>query len=172
MTISQISFRQNSNAVLNKSQNKKNDFSLKTPLEPICAPIYITSLIGGTSLAMNGEKKFIEEYKKSNKLLLCFCTAIIILISSLRSSETIDDIFGDTNDKKAKNYLIFKQISQSALALMSLIGGLDNAFGKKKFDRRGGIIAACLSGVALAATTISNIATWKNYKKDNKYKDS
>ena len=121
---------------------------------------------------MNGEKKFIEEYKKSNKLLLCFCTAIIILISSLRSSETIDDIFGDTNDKKAKNYLIFKQISQSALALMSLIGGLDNAFGKKKFDRRGGIIAACLSGVALAATTISNIATWKNYKKENQNKNS
>ncbi len=167
MTISQISFRQNNNAVLNKSQNKKNDFSLKTPLEPICAPIYITSLIGGTSLAMDGEKKFIEEYKKSNKLLLCFCTAIIILIGSLRSSETIDDIFGNTNDKKAKNYLIFKQISQSALALMSLIGGLDNAFGKKKFDRKGGIIAACLSGVALAASTISNIATWKNYKKDN-----
>ena len=41
MTISQISFRQNKNTVLDKSQNKKNDFSLKTPLEPICAPIYI-----------------------------------------------------------------------------------------------------------------------------------
>lgn len=48
---------------------------------------------------------------------------------------------------------------------MSLIGGLDNAFGKKKFDRKGDIIAACLSGIALTATTISNIATWKSYKK-------
>lgn len=49
---------------------------------------------------------------------------------------------------------------------MSLICGLDNAFGKQKFDHKGGILAACLSGVAFAATTISNIATWKNYKKE------
>ncbi len=41
MTISQISFRQINNLISNKNQeNKKDIFTLNTPLEPICAPIY------------------------------------------------------------------------------------------------------------------------------------
>lgn len=50
---------------------------------------YITSVIGGTSLAIDGEKKFVEEYKKSNKLYLGCFMALILLLASLRSSETI-----------------------------------------------------------------------------------
>ena len=68
-----------------------------------------------------------------------------------------------TMNGQIKQHLLLSQIGLSILSGIEIIRGIKRI----KQDRRGGIIATCLSGVALAATTISNIATWKNYKKDN-----
>lgn len=119
--------------------------------------------------------KSLDELKKDflKHKLACSFLAILMLFVGLNEFKTksISNFYGKTNNQKVKNYLITQQAISTALLGPLLACGISQAINKKP-DRKSGIIAACLSGIALVAVTISNIATWKNYKKDNKNKDS
>ena len=102
-----------------------------------------------------------------NKMLY-FLLGIGMLLTRYSGFKTksISDFYGKTDEKKVKNYLLTNQAISTGLLGVLFSCGVSQAVNKKP-DRKSGIIAACLSGIALVASTISNIATWKNYKKDS-----
>ena len=89
------------------------------------------------------------------------------LATSVPQKYLIPDFFGKKEDERIKNFLVTQQSISTAILGPLIACGISQAINKKP-DRKSGIIAACLSGVVLAATTISNIATWKNTRKMRK----
>ncbi len=157
-----IGFRQNQK---DKNINKKN-----LVIENSLASSTLTTLsyiAGATSVPIFDGVDNLKQEVKKHKLAYSLTMLMLILtgINNFKSI-TISDFYGKTDDKKVKNHLLTKQAISTALLGSLIACGISQAINKKP-DRKSGIIAACLSGVALAATTISNIATWKGYKKEN-----
>ena len=151
----------NSADLFYKNQNNKK-YYLKKPLEPLSSSIFLLSCTTHFDILENGYNDFKKNFTK--KIPYYSVIGIIsILLGMLEKEIPIKEKEDITMNGQIKQHLLLSQIGLSILSGIEIIRGIKRI----KQDRRGGIIATCLSGVALAATTISNIATWKNYKKDN-----
>ena len=151
----------NSADLFYKNQNNKK-YYLKKPLEPLSSSIFLLSCAAHFDILENGYNDFKKNFTK--KIPYYSVIGIIsILLGMLEKEIPIKEKEDITMNGQIKQHLLLSQIGLSILSGIEIIRGIKRI----KQDRKCGIIAACLSGVALAASTISNIATWKNYKKDN-----
>ena len=160
----------NPNRNIGFRQNLTDKNTKKKPLviENSYASSAITTLsyiAGATSILMLDDVDYFKQDIKKHKQAYSL-TMLMLVLAGIFSFKniTIPDFYGKTNDKKAKNFLVTQQAISTTLFGSLIACGISQAINKKP-DRKGGIIAACLSGIALVASTISNIATWKNYKK-------
>lgn len=129
----------------------------------ISLPIAVSTSAVSVDLLLNGMSGVNKRFKE-DKLFYPF-VALVSLAISVPQKYLIPDFFGKKEDEIIKNFLVTQQAISTAILGPLIACGISQAINKKP-DRKSGIIAACLSGVALAATTISNIATWKKYKKE------
>ena len=151
----------NKENLLSKNQNKKK-YYLKKPLEPLSSSILLLSCAAHFDIIGSGYNNFKKNFTK--KIPFYSIVGMLSIILGMLEKETLIKSKKDkTIEEQVKTHLLLSQIGLSILSGIEIIRGIKQI----KKDRKGGIIAACLSGIALAATTISNIATWKNYKKEN-----
>ena len=156
-----IGFRQNQK---DKSKHNTKSYVENNFASRISLPIAVSTSAVGVDLLLNGMSGVKKRFKE-DKLFYPF-VALVSLATAIPQKYMIPDFFGKKEDKRIKNFLITQQAISTALLGTLIACGISQAINKKP-DRKSGIIAACLSGIALAASTISNIATWKNYKKEN-----
>lgn len=157
----------NMNIVFRQNQTDRNKHNTKLYVENnlfsrISLPIAVSTSAVGVDLLLNGMSG-VNKRLKEDKLFYPF-VALVSLATSVPQKYLIPDFFGKKEDKRIKNFLITQQAISTGILGSIIACGISQSINKKP-DRKSGIIAACLSGVALAATTISNIATWKNYNK-------
>ncbi len=146
------------NLLYEKTNNKK--YYLKKPLEPISSSIFLLSSVMHLDITENGYDDLKKNFVK--KIPFYCIVGILSALVGLYEKETIiNDKEDKTIEGQIKTHLILSQVALSILSGIGIIRGIKQT----KKDRKGGIMAACLSGIALVASTISNIATWKNYKK-------
>lgn len=151
--------------LLYEKNNKK--YYLKKPLEPISSSIFLLSSVMHLDITENGYDDLKKNFVK--KIPFYCIVGILSALVGLYEKETIvNDKENKTIEGQIKTHLILSQVVLSILSGIGITRGIKQT----KKDRKSGIIAACLSGIALAGATISNIATWKNYKKENQSKDS
>lgn len=151
--------------LLYEKNNKK--YYLKKPLEPISSSIFLLSSVIHLDITENGYADLKKNFVK--KIPFYCIVGILSALVGLYEKETIiNDKENKTIEGQIKTHLILSQVVLSILSGIGIIRGIKQA----KKDRKSGIIAACLAGIALVTSTISNIATWKNYKKENQNKDS
>lgn len=156
----------------NKKLNKKEPLVINN--SPLVRSGLASSCILGFSsmLFLDVSLSDLKKDILKNKMLY-FLLGIGMLLTGYSGFKTrsISDFYGKTDEKKVKNYLLTNQAISTGLLGVLFSCGVSQAINKKP-DRKSGIIAACLAGIALVTSTISNIATWKNYKKENQNKDS
>lgn len=146
----------------NKKLNKKEPLVLQNSIaHRILMPIASISTMASIGISLHNINEELKDLKR-NKWLYLFISLMAVIDCS-RKTTVVPHYYGKTNDKKAKNYLITKQALSTALLGSLITCGISQAINKNA-DRKSGIMAACLAGIALAGATISNIATWKNYK--------
>lgn len=158
---------------INNETNNRYSFNghkictLKQKNEKLSKTILLSSVVASSYLKQYGTK-YLKEVSIKQKILAALCP--IMLGITFPNNINLDEsqiTYGKAKDKKVKNYLFLKQIAETSFIALIYLCSTPHKYLKDKNDKKSNIIAACLSGIALAATTISNIATWKSYKKEN-----
>ena len=154
--------------------NKKNrqECIINQKHEKFNKTLFFSACVLSSNLKQYGIKN-LKEMNNGQKILSTLYPIMLGLIVPDKINLNESNILcGKTNDKKVKNYLFIKQFVETVFTTLMYFCSTPHKYLKEKNDKKSNILAACLSGIALAATTISNVATWKNYKKENKNKDS
>lgn len=158
---------------INFSNNKnRQECIVNQKYEKLNKTLFFSACILSSNLKQYGIKN-LKEINNGQKILATLYPIIFGLIAPNKIN--IDEssiLLGNTNDKKVKNYLFIKQVVETAFTALIYFCSTPHKYLKEKHDKKSNIIAACLAGIALVTSTISNIATWKNYKKENQNKDS
>ena len=156
----------NSADLFYKNQNNKK-YYLKKTFEPLSSYIFLLSSVMHLDITENGYDDLKKNFVKKIPFY-CIVGISSTLVELNEKERIIKDKEDRTIEEQIKTHLILSQVVLSILSGIGITRGIKQT----KKDHKGGIIAACLSGIALVGATISNIATWKNYKKENPNKDS